>query len=134
LPPFISPYFGISCIVQGYLIASSPPWSTRDTNWELKLIKFDSAFDTNIKSYEKHIAVIIKDAKVYPEVVGRFLLNNLRVMWYAQKDSDIDMSIGLDTISNVFVTSFPTPGTVLLIQTPVIWSMCSQLSPWVLAE
>jgi hypothetical protein len=39
--------------------------------------------------------------------VGNFAVTNLRVIWYAQKDRDINLSIGLDTVNNVFMKSFP---------------------------
>jgi len=31
-------------------------------------------------------------------------------MWYAQKDKDVNLSIGLDTVNNAFVKSFPMQG------------------------
>lgn len=80
--------------------------------WELKLIKFDTDLDEPMKPYEKSLAVsdMVEDAKGNPGLRGFCSLSNLRILWYAQTDKDVNLSIGLDTINNVTVKSIPVAG------------------------
>jgi len=80
--------------------------------WELKLIKFDADLDDSLKPYEKHLAVsnTVEDIKGNPGIKGNFFLTNLRLIWYSSSDKDVNLSIGLDTINNVFIKSTPGSG------------------------
>jgi hypothetical protein len=80
--------------------------------WELKLIKFDTDLDQKIKPYEKYIAIShnVEDQKGNPGIRGNFFLSNLRIIWYAASDKEVNLSIGLDTINNVFLKSTLIPG------------------------
>ncbi len=80
--------------------------------WELKLIKFDTELSTNLKPYEKYLAIsdMVEDSKGNPGVKGVLFLSNLRLVWHSLTDKDLNLSIGLDTINNIILKSMPAQG------------------------
>ena len=45
-----------------------------------------------------------------PGQKGVFCITNLRLLWHGTVDKDLNLSIGLDTIVNVFVKTMPIQG------------------------
>ena len=80
--------------------------------WELKLIKFDTNLDEERKPYEKILGVsnLVEDMKGNPGQKGSFFLTNLRLIWHGTIDKDLNLSIGLDSIVNVFIKTMPIQG------------------------
>jgi Bardet-Biedl syndrome 5 protein len=80
--------------------------------WELKLIKFDINLEDNVKAYERHLAVshMVEDMKGNPGQKGSFIVTNLRLIWHGNVDRDLNLSIGLDTITNVMIKTLPIQG------------------------
>lgn len=48
--------------------------------------------------------------KGYPGQKGNFFITNLRIMWHGIQDKDLNLSIGLDTITYVALKSYPQQG------------------------
>jgi hypothetical protein len=65
-----------------------------------------------MKPYEKHICAsdLVEDSKGNPGYKGCFILSNLRIIWHSQRDKDINLSIGLDTLNNIIIKSIPVSG------------------------
>ena len=80
--------------------------------WELKLIKFDTNLEEDRKPYEKILAVsnLVEDMKGNPGQKGTFYITNLRLIWHGSTDRDLNLSIGLDTIVNIFLKTMPIQG------------------------
>ena len=45
-----------------------------------------------------------------PGQKGTFYITNLRLIWHGSVDRDLNLSIGLDTIVNVFLKTMPIQG------------------------
>jgi len=65
--------------------------------------------DENLKLYERYIAAssMVEDITGNPGHKGNFYLTNLRVIWHANNNKRLNISIGLDTIHSIVFKSIP---------------------------
>lgn len=50
---------------------------------------------------------MVEDMKGNPGFKGDFFLTNLRLIWHAKNDKNLNLSIGLDTITNLILKTTP---------------------------
>lgn len=53
---------------------------------------------------------MVEDMKGNPGQKGNFYITNLRLIWHANNDKELNLSIGLDTITYATLKSYPQQG------------------------
>lgn len=82
----------------------------------MKLIRFNIDLEEDSKSYEKQIGMSnnVEDVKGNPGLKGCLQLSNLRIVWHATVDTELNISIGFDTLISVKILSFPLQNAGLI--------------------